>query len=144
MVIKKIIDGISIKLNEIFGDDYEIYDNKVEQGMKKPCFFIYFLDGDINRQIGLGVKSYLDVLHFDIVGFSKNDSRIELNDMSDKLRYGLEYITLADKTLIRANNLKSKIEDDVLHFFIDYKIFTSQKDSEKEDIKMNKIQLMRR
>ena len=38
MVIKDVTDGISIKINELFGDEYEIYDNNTEQGMEKPCF----------------------------------------------------------------------------------------------------------
>ncbi len=36
----RIIDGISIRINEVFGDDYEIYSEDIEQGFKEPCFFI--------------------------------------------------------------------------------------------------------
>lgn len=134
MVINPIIAGISIKINELFGDGYKIYDNNVNQGMEKPCFFINFLDGEESRQIGLEIRSYLDTLHFDITGFAENDDRATLNDMIDKL-YDLEYIKLENGVLIRADKMKPKIEDEVLHFFIDYKVFVNKKDD--ESIKMD-------
>lgn len=129
MVINSVITGISLKIKELFGDTYHVYDDAVTQGMEKPCFFINFLDGEESRQIGLEIKSYLDTLHFDITGFAENDDRASLNDMADKLYY-LEYISLNDGTLLRADKLKPKIEDNVLHFFIDYKIFINKKDTE--------------
>lgn len=129
MVINSVITGISLKIKELFGDTYYVYDSAVKQGMKKPCFFINFLDGEESRQIGLEVKSYLDTLHFDITGFAVNDDRASLNNMADKLYY-LEYITLNDGTLLRADSSKPKIQDNELHFFIDYKIFINKKDSE--------------
>ena len=134
MVINPIIAGISIKINELFGDGYKIYDNNVNQGMEKPCFFINFLDGEESRQIGLEIRSYLDTLHFDITGFAENDDRATLNDMIDKL-YDLEYIKLENGILVRADKMKPKIEDAVLHFFIDYIVFVNKKDD--ESIKMD-------
>ena len=132
MVINNVVAGISQKLGEIFGDKYTVYDNEVPQGMTKPCFFINWIDGEETKQIGIEKKRYLDILHFDITGFAQNDNRVDLNDMADKL-YGLEYITIKDNekdVLIRANSLKPKIEDGVLHFFIDFKIFIEKKSEE--------------
>lgn len=133
MVINALITGISLKINEIFGDSYHIYDQNVEQGMEKPCFFINYLDGEENRQGGIEIKSYLDIMHFDITGFAENDDRRTLNDMADKL-YCLEYITLENGILLRADKLKPKIQDDVLHFFIDYKIFINKNDEKSESM----------
>lgn len=141
MVINKVIEGISLKINKLFGDKYEIYDDNTEQGMNKPCFFINFLDGEESRQIGLEKNSYLDTLHIDVTGYEVDDDRNKLNEMADKL-YSLEYILLEDNTLLRADSLKPKISDGVLHFFIDYRIFV---DKEKENAqalnKMENIQL---
>ena len=39
-MINSIIEGISASLNAEFGDDYTIYTENVEQGLKEPCFFI--------------------------------------------------------------------------------------------------------
>ncbi|MBR3697602.1 MAG: hypothetical protein IKM97_05025 [Clostridia bacterium] len=140
MVINKVIEGISLKINEVFGEKYEIYDDNTEQGMNKPCFFINYLDGDESRQIGLENKSYLDTLHFDITGFEVDDDRKKLNDMADKL-YDLEYISLQDKTLLRADSLKPRISDGVLHFFIDYRIFIDKTNNSQTLDKMENIQL---
>jgi len=125
MVINPIITGISMKINSLFGNNYNIYNDNVEQGMEKPCFFINYLDGEERSQGGITIKSYLDVLHFDITGFVVNEDRATLNDMADKL-YDLEYITLEDKTLLRADKMKPKIEDGVLHFFMDYRVFINK------------------
>ena len=43
-MINKIVDGISKALNEEFGDEYEIYQNNVMQGLNEPCFFIAVLE----------------------------------------------------------------------------------------------------
>ena len=40
METNDIIDGVSIKLNELFGEKYTIYTNNVKQGLQFPCFFI--------------------------------------------------------------------------------------------------------
>lgn len=129
MVISSITNGISIKINEIFGDDYNIYDDNVKQGMEKPCFFINCLDGEERSQGGIEIKSYLDILHFDITGFALNDDNKSLYNMADEL-YNLEYITLEDNTLLRADKMKANIDDGVLHFFIDYQVFINKGSTE--------------
>ena len=49
--------------------------------------------------------------------------------MIDNL-YGLEYIELSDKSLIRAIKLHPKVEDGVLHFLIDYSLFIKKDNNE--------------
>lgn len=36
-MIDKIIDAISTTIYAEFGDDYEIYTESIEQGLKEPC-----------------------------------------------------------------------------------------------------------
>ena len=48
-MINKIIDGISIALNAEFGNDYEIYTDNIEQGLKEPCFSIVCLNPRMNQ-----------------------------------------------------------------------------------------------
>ena len=50
-----------------------------------------------------------------------------------------EYIELSDKSKIRADKLNHKIEDGILHFFIDYKLFI--KKDINETTKMNDYNL---
>ncbi len=37
-MLNDIMDAVTRRLNELFGDDYEIYTDVVEQGLKEPCF----------------------------------------------------------------------------------------------------------
>lgn len=37
-MLNEIIKGISMALNAAFGDEYEIFQNDVEQGLEEPCF----------------------------------------------------------------------------------------------------------
>ena len=67
-------------------------------------------------------------MNFVIIGHTLDGDTEILNDMIDNL-YDLEYIELTDKTLLRAHKLHPKIEDGVLHFFIDYEIFIKKEDA---------------
>ena len=69
------------------------------------------------------------MLNIVIIGHTLDGNTEILNDMIDNL-YGLEYIKLSDNSLIRAIKLYPKIEDETLHFFIDYKLFIKKEDDE--------------
>lgn len=121
-VINEIIIGIATKINNIYEKKYPIYTDAQQQGVNKPCFFIKYLNGEENREIGLQDRFYKDKANFVIIGYTEDGDTEILNNMIDNL-YDLEYIELTDKTLLRAKKLHPKIEDGVLHFFIDYEIF---------------------
>lgn len=137
-VINEVVIGMATKINEIFDKKYPIHTDSEEQGIDKPCFFIKYLNGDENREIGLQNRFYKDKLNFVIIGYTEDGDTEILNDMIDNL-YELEYIELTDKTLLRAQKLHPKIEDGVLHFFIDYEIFIKKEDA--TTIKMNNYDL---
>lgn len=101
-------------------------------------FFIKYLNGDENREIGLQDRFYKDKLNFVIIGYTQDGDTEILNDMIDNL-YELEYIELTDRTLLRAQKLHPKTEDGVLHFFIDYEIFIKKDDA--TTIKMDNYDL---
>ena len=117
--VKKIIDAISQKVNEIFGDEYNIETDEVKQGFETPCFFIRQFNGE--RQHFRG-KRYKSNLNFEIIGFSKNETLDELNEMAENL-YQIEYIKLDNGDLLRCINMNYKIEDKVLHFLFDINNF---------------------
>lgn len=127
-VINEIVIGIATKINNIYEKKYPIYTDAQQQGVDKPCFFIKYLNGEENREIGLQDRFYKDKANFVIIGYTEDGNTEILNNMIDNL-YDLEYIELTDKTLLRAKKLHPKIEDGVLHFFIDYEIFI-KKESE--------------
>lgn len=129
-MVNKIIDGISIKINELFGDDYYIYSEEIEQGFKEPCFFIFLLNPSFKPK--LGTRSYREY-NFDIHYFPKisNEKNYDMYDTNEKLIDGLEYISI-DGGLIRGSKIHSEIIDNVLHFFIKYSLFVIKEDVETE------------
>jgi hypothetical protein len=119
-MVNSVIESISLKLNEEFGDAVTIYIDTVEQGLKKPCFFIRLLKSDQIKLIGnkYDMKNFFDVLYI-----PENESKCakELNQVSETLYDVLEYITL-ESGLIRGTKMKGEARDNVLHFFINYDI----------------------
>ena len=120
-MVNSIIDGISIKLNTLFGDNYEIYSENIEQGLKTPCFFILLLNPMSTLKLGnRQLREYNFDIHYFPHSYSKNQ---EINEVIETLIDGLEYITLLNSDLIRGTDMHAEIIDDVLHFFINYKMY---------------------
>lgn len=120
-MINSIIDGISIKLNQEFGDSYEIYSEEIKQGLNEPCFFIAFLRNGQTQVIG---QRYYKEHFFDIHYFPKSvtDRNLELNEVAEELSDVLEYITV-NGDLIRGTNMNSEVVDGVLHFMVNFNLF---------------------
>lgn len=51
-MINSIVEAISCSLNKEFGDDYEIHNEEIKQGLKEPCFFIACLNPNNNIFLG--------------------------------------------------------------------------------------------
>lgn len=123
-MINQIKDGISIKLNTVFGNTYAIYSKNVFQDLQEPCFFIYSLNPSINQVIG---NRYFHEIPFDIHYFpavaGDND---ELDQMGGDLFNALDYITLVNADIVKGSKMRYEKIDGVLHFFINYNLFTKQ------------------
>ncbi|MCD7819270.1 MAG: hypothetical protein LUH07_09510 [Lachnospiraceae bacterium] len=126
-MINSIIEGISAALNMEFGDDYKIYVEKKEQGLKEPCFFILSINPTHKLFLGTkdGRKRYFKENSFCIHYFpsDKLNPRTEIHSVCEQLEDCLEWITV-DGDLIRGTQIHYEIEDDVLLFFINYDLFT--------------------
>ncbi len=124
-MINAIIDGISMAINKEFGDGYEIYTESVEQGLNEPCFSILSLNPTVEQFLG---KRYFRTNQFCIHFFPETDERqFECNEVTERLFNCLEIITVGGD-LIRGNSLHSEISDGVLCFFVNYDLFTYQKE----------------
>lgn len=131
-VIDEVVLGIAAKIKEIYKgkENYPIYTDRTEQGEERPCFFIKTLIDERKRETGLQDDYYRDLLNIVVIGYTLDSNTEILHSMIENL-YDLEYIKLSDGSQIRAMKLHPKIEDDVLHFFIDYNLFIKK---EKEKI----------
>lgn len=129
-MVNGIKDAISIKLNQIYGDNYEIYSKDVEQGLNPPCFFIKILNPS-RRQL-IGNRYYLEVscdVHYFPAVEGDND---KLDEFGMSLFDDLEYITMVNGDQIRGTNMSYEKVDGVLHFFVTYGLYV-KKDVPAED-----------
>lgn len=94
-MVEKIIKAISKTLNQVFGDDFEIYFSKdVQQGLKEPCFFIALVGSSRIRRIGV---RYQMLNSFVVQYFPKlQRGNIEMIGVAEQLLDALEYVQLSE------------------------------------------------
>jgi len=128
-MINKIIDGICEKLNESFGDGYEIYTELKNQDLKEPCFSVMCVN-PINNQV-IGNRYFRNNL-FSILYFpASKEPKAECNTVLEKLYLALETIkikeTLPDESikesLVRGTNMRGELVDGVLNFLVNFNLF---------------------
>ena len=121
-MVNEILTGISVKLNQVFGEGYEIYgDSDVVQGLTEPCFFIAILQPSQSKLIG---QRYFRQHPFDVQYFPKDSgNNVELHDEASELYDDLEYITLLNGDLVHGTSMEYEIVDGVLHFKVNYNMF---------------------
>jgi hypothetical protein len=121
-MVNEILTGISVKLNQVFGDGFEIYgDTQVQQGLKEPCFFIAVLNPSQTKLLG---QRYFREHPIDVHYFpEQSGNNIELHNVASELFEALEYITLLNGDLVHGTSMDYEIVDDVLHFRVNYNMF---------------------
>lgn len=125
-MINKIIDGISISLNAEFGDDYKIYTESIEQGLKEPCFSIVCVNP--TNELFRGKKYFRKNL-FCIQYFPKGeDKRSECMDVLERMFDCLEVIKVSED-LQRGTSMHGEVVDQVLNFFVNYDMFVYKVES---------------
>lgn len=120
-MINSIIDGISISLNAEFGDDYKIYTESIEQGLKEPCFSILCVNP--TNELFRG-KRYFRKNLFCIQYFpSSNDEKYaECMEVLERMFDCLEIINVVDDPQ-RGTKMHGEVVDGVLNFFVNYDMF---------------------
>lgn len=125
-MINKIIDGISISLNAEFCDDYKIYTESIEQGLKEPCFSIVCVNP--TNELFRGKKYFRKNL-FCIQYFPKGeDKRSECMDVLERMFDCLEVIKVGED-LQRGTSMHGEVVDQVLNFFVNYDMFVYKVES---------------
>lgn len=131
-MVNDLIDGISIKLNQVFGDGKRIYSESVKQGLQEPCFFIAVLNPLQTQVIG---NRYFRQQPFDIHYFpAVQDNNNELQEMASDLFIALEYITLVNGDLVHGKEMRYEVVDGVLHFFVDYNMYVRKIEVPADDM----------
>lgn len=129
-----IMDAVTNRLFEMFGEDCEIHTNSVEQDLKEPCFFVSFLEPSRKSLLG---RQYRIVYGMSIQYFpsSRKAPERECNEVMDSLTEGMEYITLADGRMRRGREMSGRVEDGILTFLVTYDLFGARQGSETEAMK---------
>jgi len=130
-VISELIDGISVKLNGVFGDGHRIYSEIVAQGLQEPCFFISALDPSLTQLMGNRYRAHNPfVVHYFPAGADRN---IECHDIAVRLYEALNCITF-DGAPVRGTQMRYAISDGVLQFFVNYNLIVTKSEAAAENM----------
>lgn len=128
-----ILDAITRRLNELFGDGYEIYTDPVKQVLREPCFFVQLLEPAEKPVVG---RRYFRETGIAIQYLPGEPAQIlrEMNRATEILMNGMESITLADGSLLRGTGRSARpdLEEGVLTFFVSYNLYII-KEKKRED-----------
>ena len=130
-MIEEILSGISSKIYDTFGEDYEIHSDRIPQDLQEPCFIILPLTHTQQSKLSNSVyKRYYRKYPFNIQFYPKrNGSQYSENQLvAEKLYEALEYIE-TDVGLLRGTNMRYSIEDkELLSFVVNYNVFVRKID----------------
>lgn len=138
-MLNDIMDAVTRRLDELFGEGHTIYTDAVEQDLKEPCFFVQFLEPSEKPMIGQRYFRQADMCVQYFHSDTPQPSR-ELNQVADILMNGMEYITLASGDLLRGTGRSHRVEDGVLSFFVSYNMFVVKKQAKEEPMETIKIE----
>ena len=123
-MIQKIVDGICQALSREFTEqEYEIYTESVEQGLKVPCFSVLMLEASMERQ---SEHRYRKIYPFSIQYFPESEEPYaECQAILERLYRTMELIKTEIGNL-RGTELSGQISDDVLVFTVNYGVFAGE------------------
>ena len=136
MTIQDLINAIAEALFQEFGSGYEIYTEKVEQGLVEPCFMIRCLNPTKNIFLG---RCYKRTNQFSIQYIpSTQEAHEECNSVMERLFECLENVILHEKP-VHGAELHGEITDGILTFTVNYDGFVLK---EEEQIHMEDVDIL--
>lgn len=136
MTIKQLIDAIAEALFQEFGSGYEIYTEKVKQGLKEPCFMIRCLNPTKNLHLG---RCYKRTNQFSIQYIpSTAEANEECASVLERLFECLENVILSGKP-VHGTELHGEITDGILTFTVNYDGFVLK---DEEQIHMEDLEIL--
>lgn len=129
MTIGAITSAVSTAVYNAFGDGYEIYTDRVTQGLHEPCFLVSCLSG--TRGIDLG-RRYARTAQFSVQYFPKIEGdSAENNSAFEKLLEALEAIE-ADGCLLHGKDITGTPHDGMLTVTASYDGFVLHEEEQTE------------
>jgi hypothetical protein len=107
--------------------DHKIYDEKVVQGLKRPCFFVDLIPVDIDDS-NPNVEEYS--MFIDVQYMSKEDNKQKNLEMADELRPLFKILEFKGFRVLPTNK-RFEIFDGILHFQfdLDFTLYGKQEDN---------------
>lgn len=119
------INAISRAINKSLnadGDNYTIYTENVEQGLKRPCFFIYCKDYKDERYRGNRYKVNCDIIIEYSPPEEEQSINADVNNIIESLYDITEYIEV-DDNILQGNNRQVENAEDCIIFNVSYGYF---------------------
>ena len=113
---ESIKNGIAEALSKEFGKKYHIYTENIEQGLKKPCFFI-LLNG--TRYEYMPMNRFIIELDFTIKYMIGNKKNCGIHSIAEKAFGALRRIE-CEYGLINAFNTEIKVFDESVDISVTY------------------------
>ena len=116
-MINKLLAGIAEALFQVYGSGYEIYTEKVEQGLEEPCFLIRCLDPTMNRDLD---RRFKRTMLFSVQYFPATGGKVaECTGVLETLFDILTDLPVSG-SVVHGADLNGQITDDVLTFTVRY------------------------
>lgn len=135
--MQEIIEGIGRKIKKYFGQENQIYQERIEQGFREPCFFIQFQEKKERRMIG--TRKYEEYC-FAIEYYPEKKKEIGKNSrqkemaaaMGEELSCVLKRIETKEG-ILTGKNINYQVKNDMLIFLVSYGMFTIEIEDEEEE-----------
>lgn len=125
-MIDRVLQGVTDAIYQTFGDDYEIYTERVEQGLKEPCFFVYCINPSVDIFLGDRLKNSLQfAVQYIPKGPQKNS---EMNNIYLRLNKAVRFINVEGNKMM-AQGILADISDEILTVSFSYVFFNYEKES---------------
>ena len=128
-MVAQLVAAVAGELKNAFGNSYAIYQNRVEQGLKRPCFFI--LTRKIEKKTLLGTRFLMRYPMTVLFMPETEGDNAAMLAIAEILERQLAFINLEQGDRLRAGDMKWEIRDGVLEFYVNYSavfVETQEKD----------------
>ena len=134
-MIQGIIDGIVKAIRTEYDKSFRIYTERVEQGLKEPCFSVICLNGQNDKDVGARTNR---LYSFNVTYFPSSDEpRIECLKVMESL-YDVFDVIDVDSAMLRGTGMNGDIVDGVLQFQVTYAYFVL---ATKTETNMNDLEV---
>lgn len=128
-MIKEVIDCISNKIQEAFGDGYLVCSEDITEELIVPRFVVKLKSAAALSMLGTRIKRE-NLFEISYYPASVCEPNAEIYTVSEKLINELEFIVMPNGDRILGRKQNMKVEENILHFLVNYDFITNVQKSE--------------